>query len=508
MSKPKKWIVIPTAAALLCSALIGCGGDVPGAGSVCQGGKEVFPFSSHEDSLEILMGDVMPFYDDGVMNIYHLQQTRGSLSMYYHPISRLTTTDFVHYTDEGVAIYYEESVSSPDAALGTGSFIKDKSGNYHCFYTGHNEDPDSGLRYHEMVRHAVSYDGQQTWEKDEEFLLYGDSHNFRDPYVYYDGDDGKYYMLVTTEKDGCGVIERYSADSLDAEADEWTDDGVFFKNDIGTFIMECPSYIEYNGYHYLMFSEQGDNRVSHYRYQAEKDGGWIKPAQDYVDATGFYAGRLEKAEDKLYAFAWCAKLSGGSSGSFDWGGNLVAHEIKQLSDGTLAAVMPENVRNAFKAQVEYKDIHGNKIDGYTFKTEKTFKAYGAQKLSGKVTRIKFDITANAYSGDFGLSFGLDGGYDNRLGSCVVAFDVKNSTVSVYNDVSSIARYGSALASMPFVYHAGKTYGVEIIIDGEVFSVYVDGIIAVTGRSEGLSGYNFAFYSNNMSGSIRGIKFYE
>ena len=513
MNRSKK-IAIPLALVLLYSAALGCGG-VPAPGSVGQGGREVFPLSAHEDSLEILMGDVMPFYDDGVMNIYHLQQTRGTLSLYYHPISRLTTTDFVHYTDKGVAISYEESPMSPDAALGTGSFIKDEHGNYHCFYTGHNTDADSGLRYSEVVRHAVSYDGQETWTKDDDFLLYGngvntwENNDFRDPYVYYDPDDAKYYMLVTTRKDDCGIIKRYSSSSLDAVADEWADEGVFFKNDSGTYNMECPSYIEYNGFRYLMYSEQGENRVTHYRYQTEKNGSWIKPSYDYIDATGFYAGRLEKAGDKLYAFAWCAKLTGGSVGDFDWGGNLVAHEIKQFSDGSLAAVMPENVRNAFSTTVEYKDIHGEKIDGYTFKTGGDgFKAYAAQALSDKVTRIKFDVTANSYSGDFGLSFGLGGGYDNRLGSCVVAFDVKNSAVAIYNDVSNIVRYGSALATMPFVYSVGKTYGVEIIIDGEVFSVYVDGSVAVTGRCEGLASNNFAFYSNKADAAVKGITFYE
>ena len=160
------------AAALLAALAIGASGCVsPGQGDG-DGDLQTtaFPISSYDETLAVTMGDVMPFYDDGVMNIYHLQNSRGSQSMFYHPISRLTTTDYVHYKDEGIAINYEEEFSSPDAAIGTGSFIKDENGLYHCFYTGHNAEEGTGLPYIEVVRHATSPD-QVTWTKDEEFNL-------------------------------------------------------------------------------------------------------------------------------------------------------------------------------------------------------------------------------------------------------------------------------------------------------------------------------------------------
>ena len=36
------------------------------------GERTLYPVSSYEETLEITMGDVMPFYDDGIMNIYLL----------------------------------------------------------------------------------------------------------------------------------------------------------------------------------------------------------------------------------------------------------------------------------------------------------------------------------------------------------------------------------------------------------------------------------------------------
>lgn len=491
---------------LLCMPLVACSDSKSTKGTVKQDGKNIFPISTHADSWNTYMGDVMPFYDGEVMNIYHLQDSKGSLSMFYHPISRLTTTDYVNYKDEGVAINFEEDLKSPDASLGTGSFIKDASGKYHCFYTGHNTE----LKYHEIIRHAVSND-QKTWEKIETFNLHGENKNetndFRDPYVYYDSTDECYYMLVTTRNSAGGIIKQYKATSLDATDSEWESQGEFFVNDAGNYNMECPSYIELNGYRYLAYSEQGDNRVTHYRYRTADSNEWKKFDRDSIDGAGFYAGRLEKAGDKLYAFAWCAKLTGGSTGSFDWGGNLVGHEIKQDENGELHAVMIESVKNTFSHKVSYNSISGAKVSEFAFDGEK-LTAYGVEKLSTNITRMHFTIQFDSLGGDFGITFGVSGNYDNRLGSQVLAFNGEKGRISYYNDVINVLRYNGELTGDNYAMESGKEYGVDVIIDGEVLTVYMCDDIAVTARCVGIQEKNFAFYSNGAKAKIKGITFYE
>ena len=477
-----------------------------------QKGANVFPASALEDTIEITMGDVMPFYDNGVMNIYHLRNTTGSNSNFYHPIARLTTSDFIHYKDEGVVINYEESIFSPDAALGTGSFIKDKDGKYHCFYTGHNTsgtDPDLGedaLPYAEVVRHAVS-DDQITWVKDDEFRLYGYENDFRDPYVYYDEVDRLYYMLITTRDYGNAVIRRYSSSSLSVDDEGWTFVDNFFTNDEGSYNMECPSYVEYNGFYYLAYSEQGKNRVTHYRYKTSRDGEWKKFSRDAIDASGFYAGRLEKAGDKLYAFAWCARLTGGNTGTFDWGGNLVSHEMKQNADGEIFPIMPSNYKSYFNHEVTYANSKGEKVSNYSFNGEK-FEATTLDKKSELVTRISFKMKPNSLTGDFGLTFGTNNQYDNRLGDSIIGFDLTNNRLMCYNDVSNIIRYGKELAHVNYQFEQGKTYDVDAIIDGEVITLYLNNEIALTARFLNMEENYFAFYSNKAKAEITEAKFYE
>ena len=60
------------AAALLAALAIGASGCAsPGQGDG-DGDLQTtaFPISSYDETLAVTMGDVMPFYDDGVMNIY------------------------------------------------------------------------------------------------------------------------------------------------------------------------------------------------------------------------------------------------------------------------------------------------------------------------------------------------------------------------------------------------------------------------------------------------------
>lgn len=510
----KRKLMVPLLAAVVCAgAVAGCS---RGEKRVEQDGIDLYPVSSYRDSQGIWMGDVMPFYDNGVMNVYHLQDAVGSRYMFYHPISRLTTTDFLHYTDEGIALNYVEEIDSPDAALGTGSFIKDASGKYHCFYTGHAANreivaPDP----QEVVRHATSSD-LQNWEKQEDFKLKGNSaeaylnHDFRDPYVYYDADDSLYYMLVTardkvsgTEK---GVIKYYASATLDAAADGWEYKGIFFENDAGTYNMECPSFVEFGGDYYLAYSEQGNERVTRYRYKTEKDGEWIKPERDSLDGQGFYAGRLEKAGDKLYAFGWCARLTRGDSGAFDWGGSLVTHEIVRKDGGELATVMVSAVKDALNTKVNYKPVSG-KADALSF-NEGEFAARGFSALSGNATRMSFKIKAGSAGGDFGLTFGIDGAYDNRLGKSVIAFEPANNRIACYNGVTNILRYGELLTSSDFAFVKDKEYCVEALYQNDLCTVYLDGYVAFTVRLPSTAKLNFAFYSNGAKAEINGLEIYE
>ena len=54
----KKLWIIPILVVLICVCTVAC---VPAAGNVKQKGANVFPASTKDDSMDVTMGDVMPF---------------------------------------------------------------------------------------------------------------------------------------------------------------------------------------------------------------------------------------------------------------------------------------------------------------------------------------------------------------------------------------------------------------------------------------------------------------
>ena len=466
-------------------------------GSIEQGNMCINP-----KSVVGYVGDVMPFFDNGEMNVFYLQDGRNTY-LGFHPFALMTTTDMVNYHDYGEVIPYVNNIYDQDLALGTGSIIKDQNGLYHCFYTGHNSNKNTDLPYYEKIQHATSVD-KINWTKIPEDGFYGNHNDFRDPYVYYVDEEQTYYMLVTTRVNNSGVIKQYRSKNLKI----WTDCGVFFKNDSGSYNMECPSLIEFNGYYYLTYSEQGNHRVTHYRYKKNLSDPWIKPEVDYFDGEGFYAARVEKGWDKLYIFGWCGTKTGEwDFGGFDWGGNLVTHELVQKENGELTPKIVSQIDEKINNQVEYKFADGSKIKDISF-DETTKKAYMVEKLSDNITKINFKMNISSLSnnGDLGLSFNTIS--NNVLSNLLVSFDVNGNSLVFYNDAANFNDYGNAQIRVPYQYELNKDIDVTVLIDGQILSVYLDNTITLTTRMYDMPKANFSFYGNLTTAQIKEIKFYE
>lgn len=467
-------------------------------GSVIQEGLSVNP-----RSVVGYVGDVMPFYDNGEMNIFYLQDGRNT-NKGFHPFALMTTKDYVHYKDYGEVIPFDDKyIDSVDWALGTGSIIKDENGLYHAFYTGHNPNKDSGLKYKECIRHATSTD-KINWKKSEE-KLYGNSNDFRDPYVYYDKVENKYNILVTTNMFSRGIIVRYSSDSLDNPIDKWVNNGTFFTNDSGSYNMECPTFIEYNGYYYLSYSEQGNHRVTHYRYKKNLTDEWKKPAIDYIDDEGFYAARLEKDNKNLYAFGWCGTKDGEYDfGEFNWAGNLVCHKLMQKNNGELYPVMIDSYKETFNTEVSYRLRSGKDFSSMVF-TENQQKSYLVEKLSKNITRINYKIKLNNLSGSAGMSFNTK--KDDELSNLVLELNFKDSAINFYNNASDFNNLGKNQLNMPCSFRTNNTFDVDILIDKEILTIYVNNRVMTT-RMYDMPLNNFSFYGNNADFTIEEINFYE
>ena len=195
--------------------------------------QQVYPRSN-----ESFVGDPMPYFNGEEFMIYYLEDLRDDQTG-FHPISLMTTTDFINYTDHGEVIPFVNDQNHQELALGTGSVIIDSDGLYHAFYTGHN----GSLSPKEAIMHATSKDGVK-WSKQPEHTFFAsaqyEADDFRDPFVFYEEDSQEYWMLITARQNGTGVIARYTSTDLIT----WEDKGTFFLNDFGNDSnSECPSLV-------------------------------------------------------------------------------------------------------------------------------------------------------------------------------------------------------------------------------------------------------------------------
>ena len=280
---------------------------------VSQGSKMLFPRQNSK------VGDPMPFYEDGVLWGYFLDDVRKSGDGGFHPISLLKTEDFLNYEEYSRVIPFDNSRTSIDNALGTGSCIRAKDGKYHFWYTGHNSNGGTGLPYYEKMQHAIS-DDKINWTKLNDGF-YGDTNDFRDPHVVYIEEVDEYWMLVSQLKNALGQLHWYKSKDLYT----WTDSGTYYSNTKGFYNMECSTLIQFKGYWYLTFNEQGAHRVMHYRYKKNLlTDEWIVPEVDYIDDEGLYAAKLCGDENRLFAYGWLGtKGRSSDTGNLGWGGNLI-----------------------------------------------------------------------------------------------------------------------------------------------------------------------------------------
>lgn len=417
--------------------------------------QQVYPRSK-----ESFIGDPMPYFNGEEFMIYYLEDLRDN-QIGFHPISLMTTNDFINYTDYGEVIPFVNDSNDQELALGTGSVIIDSDGLYHAFYTGHN----GSLSPKEAIMHATSKDGIK-WNKQPEHTFFAgtqyEADDFRDPFVFYEENSQEYWMLITARQNGTGVIARYTSKDLIT----WEDQGVFFENDFGNDSnLECPSLVFFEGKWYLAFSDQWDQRVVHYRIADSVTGPFVKPANlDHWDSSGFYAGRLETNGEKLYVVGWIpTKEQHRDNQNYNWAGNLAVHELI-AKDGHLLPTLPESVKEqvnttAFTDQIisEGQSIafNGN---------EETVLYHGNIVLDEQTKKWAFQFNSK----------------ENQSNLNVI-FDTELNTVAFYNrPLDRMANYDPQ-TEMPFDFSNRSTVNIKLVLENDIVVLYLDDEIVLSNR---------------------------
>jgi beta-fructofuranosidase len=466
--------------------------------------EKIEEVSVHPTPDDGFVGDPMPYFDGEKMNIFFLYDQRLG-TQGYHPWARYTTTDFCKYEFLGEVIPYGNDIKEQDIALGTGSVIKDKNGLFHAFYTGHNDTYSPK----EAIMHATSTD-LQNWDKHEEDTFYADeeysSDDFRDPYVFYNENDEKYWMLVTTRKNNMGVIALYKSVDLI----QWENEKVLFENDMGSDSnLECPTLIEWNGYWYLTFSDQWPDRMFHYRIAKSAEGPFEKPEVDYLDGNGFYAGRMEKMDNKMYLIGWNGTKDGHQDGNnYNWGGNLVSHQIIQGDNGLLSTMPIQSINEKMNHNMNVTSLYNSetiiKEDRTLHFSGKDYEVASYPKIDGS-TKITGKIKLNDNTNIFGFACNLG---DNKFGTLNFVFNKPEGYIGFFNKRTDTINSEEAQSKVNYTLNDGDEIEFTILIDNTVATLYVNNEIALTARMYSANKKEWGFFCENSNVTLQDIEVYK
>lgn len=231
----------------------------------------------------VFVGDCMPYRREDEYHVLYLKDRRHHGSKWglgAHQWEHISTADFKTWAVHPMAV----PISEPwEGSICTGSWIAHGK-TEHLYYTVRR-----GRGLPAPICRSVSEDGYH-FEKDRSFSFtiserYTPS-SARDPKVFKDSD-GLFHMLLTTrlskEQKGC------LAHLVSSDLHTWTDTGEPMLINDSAEEPECPDYIHYGEWYYLIYSLYGRAR---YLFSKEPFGPWQVPKEPIIPCAGVPKGAV------------------------------------------------------------------------------------------------------------------------------------------------------------------------------------------------------------------------
>lgn len=447
--------------------------------------------------------DIIPFYRDGEFRLFYLhdwrnEQTNGEGTPWF----QISTKDFIHFTEHGEMLA-RGTKEEQDLYVFTGCVIE-AGGQFHIFYTGHNPHFAEKGRPVQGVMHAVS-DDLIHWTKipEDTFFAPCDAYepdDWRDPFIFWNEEEKEYWMLLAArKKQGPKVRRGCTALCASKDLKTWEVRQPLWDPEL-YFTHECPDLFKMGDWWYLIFSEFTDKCITRYRMSRSLQGPWIAPRDDAFDGRAFYAAKTFADEGKRYIFGWNPTKEGDDDcKGWQWGGNLVVHEVFQREDGTLGVRLPATVADAFASPcpITFSTINGQCTceEGLT-----SLKAAGgnatayANEILPTCCRLDFQVRFEENTRRFGIMLRSD--KENDSSYCLMFKPEEDRVCFDSWPNHPWGRINSRGLERPLELNGGQQYSITIIMEDEVCEIYIDGQIALGARMYANQGCGVSVFVND------------
>jgi len=306
-----------------------------------------------------------------------------------------------------------------------------------------------------------------------------------------------------------GCIALYRSKDLK----NWKLDKPFFKPNL-YYILEVPDLFTIGEWSYLLFSEN-NGLLTHYRMSKSLYGPWMSPADDTFDTTSYYAAKTASDGNKRYLFGWVPRKTGKNDyNNWEWGGNLLIHEIFQNNDGTLSVKAPNTIDNYFSKEInstlvqvtgnweiKKSQISANSAEGFSFAISEE-KMPPCCKIS---TNIRFERSVK----DLGIMIRVSDDYENAYYIKLepkknrIVFDmIPKKTLYPRDKNTFITDHSFIPGHERFIeLRPGKNYNLKVFIEDNVCVTYLDNKVALTSRIYNLKNGRWGLFLNEGKASF-------
>ena len=460
-----------------------------------------------------VLGDVIPFYDNGVFKPFYLRNYRGNRDADHRDSwVMLSTTDHVHFQEHDTHI-----------VGGTGSVIK-VDGLYHMFFCTFQIQPERNY-----INHAVSED-LETWRELPEDRFSSDNSiyapvHFRDPFVFWVQEEQCWWMIFAAQKQGLTTRRACVGLCKSTDLHRWEYCQPLYAPMDAQCAFECPDLFKWGDWYYLAFSSYADRFQTLYRMSRSLNGPWLTPKIDTFDTRAFYAAKTGSDGTRRFVYGWNPtrennehnfdpqEHDGKDCNPWDWGGSLIVHELWQDEDGCLYVKPVDTVLAAFgnETSPEVRPLSGNWQADKTGYEVRTPFAYAAILL-GQMTetcRLSMDVELLADTAQFGVALHVD---EDFAEGYYAVIDLNNQRLEFKSPVRMTERGGQKFPyeveqERPLQNFLGKRVHVDVCVDGTILEVYVDRRIAMGTRMYDRQGGQWGVFVSEGQARFDNIRLY-